>query len=233
MANDLFPQVFPFLSPLPNTTIKPVQGSSFILRIRPLFLRFSSFPVDLLPPSATIYETKLCRRSREPVASPGGNRMDRRTFLKTAAAGYVVAGFTGSALAADLFYPTQVDKSLFVGLNRVKDPAKKTALEKSHAPVLSAPTSVKAGEPFTVEVAVGENLHVMGPAHWIEYIELSIGNEPAGRADLQPRGYLKPKVAFTVVLPKEAAPAGKVTLVAKQECNLHGLWEGTLDIAVT
>ena len=91
----------------------------------------------------------------------------------------------------------------------------------------------KAGEPFTVEVSVGENLHIMSPAHWIEYIELNIGNEPAGRIDLQPKGYLKPKASFTVMLPADAAPTGKVTLIARQRCNLHGLWEGTLDITVT
>jgi superoxide reductase len=159
--------------------------------------------------------------------------MDRRAFLKTAVAGSVVAGFAGTALAAERFFPTPVDQSLFTGINRVKDPAKKTALEKSHAPVLTAPATVKAGEPFVVEVAVGESLHAMGPTHWIEYIELNIGNEPAGRVELQSKGYLKPKVAFTVVIPREAAPAGKLTLVAKQQCNLHGLWEGSLDIAVT
>lgn len=159
--------------------------------------------------------------------------MDRRTFLKTAVAGSVAAGFAGTAFAAEYYFPAQVDQSLFAGINRAKDPAKKSGLEKSHAPVLTAPSTVKAGEPFTVEVAVGETLHVMGPSHWIGFIELSIGNEPAGKVDLQPKGYLKPKVAFTVVIPKEAAPSGKVTLVAKQQCNLHGLWEGSLDIAVS
>lgn len=158
--------------------------------------------------------------------------MDRRTFLKTAVAGSVAAGFAGTAFAAEYYFPTQVDQSLFKGINRVKDPARKSALEKSHAPVLTAPSKVKAGEPFTVEVAVGESLHVMGPSHWIGSIELNIGNEPAGRVDLQPKGYLKPKVAFTVVVPKEAVLSGKVTLVAKQQCNLHGLWEGSLDITV-
>jgi len=158
--------------------------------------------------------------------------MDRRTFIKSAVAGSVAAGFKGTVFAADIFYPVQVDKSLFVGINRVKDPASKTPLEKSHAPVIAAPSSVKADEPFTVEVSVGEKLHVMGPSHWIGFIELSIGNEPAGRLELQPRGFLKPKAVFTVVLTKESAPAGKVTLVAKQECNLHGIWEGTFDITV-
>lgn len=159
--------------------------------------------------------------------------MDRRTFLKTAVAGSMAAGFAGKAFAAGYYFSTQVDQSLFAGINRVKDPARKSGLEKSHAPVITAPATVKAGEPFTVEVAVGEILHVMGPSHWIGFIALSIGNEPAGKVDLQPKGYLKPKVAFTVVVPKDAAPSGKVTLVAKQQCNLHGLWEGSLDIAVT
>jgi len=159
--------------------------------------------------------------------------MDRRTFLQSAVAGSFVVGFAGTAAAAGRYFPTNVDQALFEGINRVKDLANKTPLEKGHAPVLIAPTTVKAGEPFNVEVAVGESLHPMGPSHWIEYIELNIGNEPAGRTELQPKGYLKPKVTFTVVLPKEAAPTGEVTLVARQHCNLHGLWEGSLDIKVT
>jgi superoxide reductase len=159
--------------------------------------------------------------------------MNRRTFLKAAVTGSFTVGLTGMAAAAEHYFPTKVDQSLFEGINRLKDPANKTPLEKSHAPVLIAPSLVKAGEPFTVEVDVGESLHSMSPTHWIEYIDLNIGNEPAGRVDLQPKGYLKPKVLFTVVLPREAAPSGKLTLVARQHCNLHGLWEGSLDISVS
>lgn len=158
--------------------------------------------------------------------------MDRRTFLKTAAIGSFVTGISASLASAERYFPVKVDQSLFTTINHAKDPAKKTPLENSHAPVISAPSSVKAGEPFSVEVSVGENLHGMGPSHWIEYIELAIGNEPAGRIDMQPKGYLKPKVTFMVVLPKETAPSGKVTLVASQRCNLHGLWESSIDISV-
>jgi superoxide reductase len=158
--------------------------------------------------------------------------MDRRTFLKTAAMGSIATGFGATVASAERFFPVKVDQSLFTDINRAKDPAKKTPLEKSHAPVISVPASVKAGEPFTVEVSIGENIHGMGPSHWIEYIEIAIGNEPAGRIDMQPKGYLKPKVTFQVVLPKESAPAGKVTLVALQRCNLHGLWESSIDISV-
>jgi superoxide reductase len=162
----------------------------------------------------------------------GGEIMDRRTFLKTTAIGTVTGSMFAGVAAAERYFPTKVNQSLFENINRAKDPTQKTPLEKGHVPVLKAPASVKAGEPFIVEVSVGETVHPMGPAHWIEYIELNIGNEPAGRIDFQPKGYLKPKASFTVVLSAEAAPSGKVALVARQQCNMHGLWEGSLDITV-
>jgi superoxide reductase len=157
--------------------------------------------------------------------------MDRRTFIKGAVVGSIAAGFATTASATG-FYPQQIDQTLFDNINRVKDPAKKTPLEKSHAPVIMAPAMVKAGEMFSVEVSVGEKLHGMSPAHWIQDIELFIANEPAGRLEMQPKGYLSPKVRFSVTLPPEAVVAGKVTLVAAQHCNLHGYWESRLDIQV-
>jgi len=159
--------------------------------------------------------------------------MDRRTFLKTATIGTAGLGIAGKVVGAERYFPVKADQSLFETINRIKDPSHPAPLEKSHAPVITAPARVKAGEPFAVEVSVGEVLHPMGPSHWIEFIDLNIGNEPAGRIDFQPRGYLAPRVTFTVVLTKDAAPAGKVTLLAHQRCNLHGYWEGSLDITVT
>jgi superoxide reductase len=158
--------------------------------------------------------------------------MDRRTFLKTATVGTLAAGIAGEAFAVEKYFPVKVDPSLFQTINRVKDPANKTPLEKLHVPVITAPAKVKAGEPFSVEVSIGEILHPMGEAHWIEFIQLDIGNEPAGRMAFQPHGYLQPKATFTVTLTKESAPSGKVTLVAHERCNLHGYWESNLDIVV-
>jgi superoxide reductase len=162
-----------------------------------------------------------------------GEIMNRRNFLKAVAFGTVASGIAGKTFAAEKYFPVKADQSLFETINRVKDASNKTPLEKSHAPVITAPATVKAGESFTVEVSVGQVVHPMGPAHWIEYIELNIGNEPAGRIDFEPKGYLHPKATFNVVLTKESAPAGKVTLITHQRCNLHGYWEGTLDITVT
>lgn len=158
--------------------------------------------------------------------------MDRRTFLATTLISTVAAGIGRAASAAERYFPEKVDETLFSTINRTKVPGKKSPLEMSHAPLITAPASVKAGDLFTVEVSVGEKVHTMGPAHWIEYIELAIGNEPVGRVDFQSKGFAKPKVSFTVALPKDIAPKGMVTLVATQRCNLHGLWESTLDIAL-
>jgi superoxide reductase len=157
--------------------------------------------------------------------------MDRRTFIKGAVVGTITAGFASTASATG-FYPQAIDQSLFENINRVKDPSKKTPLEKSHAPIITVPASVKPGEMFSVEVSVGEKLHGMSPAHWIQDIEFFIANEPAGRVELQPKGFLSPKVQFHVTLPADIAPGGKVTLVATQHCNLHGYWESRHDIQV-
>jgi len=158
--------------------------------------------------------------------------MDRRTFVKTAALGTLAVGMSGTAFAGERYFPSKTDPGLFETINRVKEPGSKTPLEMSHAPFITAPAKVKAGEPFTVEVSVGEKIHAMGPTHWIENIELNIGNEPAGRIDLPSTGYLNPKATFTVVLTKEAAPTGEVTLIARQRCNLHGYWESAQNVTV-
>lgn len=158
--------------------------------------------------------------------------MDRRTFLTTTLIGSVVVGIGGAASAAERYFPGKVNESLFDSINRIKVPGKKSPLEMSHAPVILAPASVNAGELFMVEVSVGEKVHDMGQTHWIEYIELAVGNEPAGRVIFQSRGFMKPRVSFAVTLQKDVATNGIVTLVARERCNLHGLWESTLNIAV-
>jgi superoxide reductase len=157
--------------------------------------------------------------------------MNRRELLTTAAAG-VAAITLGRRFAwAKDYYPTEVDEALFAGINRVKDPANETGLEKAHSPVITAPEKVKAGEAFDVEVAVGKVPHPMGPKHWIEYVQLNIGNEPAGTLMLRSHGYMAPKGRFSIEL-GENLRGKKISLVVQIKCNLHGIWQDSATVEV-
>ncbi len=158
--------------------------------------------------------------------------MERRNFLRAVAvgAGSIVA--VGRLALAEEHFPVNVDEKLWKGINRLENPQNETILEKLHVPVITAPEKVKAGEIFDVGVAVGKALHPMGPSHWIEYVQLSIGNEPAGTLAFRSHGYLKPETKFAVVLDDDLK--GKtISLVATLKCNLHGIWQHYVNIEVT
>lgn len=92
-------------------------------------------------------------------------------------------------------------------------------LEKKHIPVIEAPSKVKKGETFEVLVEVGRHLkHPNENAHYIEWIELFSGETFLARVDLIPR-MTEPKVKLAIAL-DHAHP-----LVARERCNLHGLWQ--------
>jgi superoxide reductase len=157
--------------------------------------------------------------------------MERRNFLKATAIGagslFLVAG---QSLAQEHF-PVPVDENLWKGINRLEHPENETTLEKLHVPVITAPQKVKAGEVFEIKISTGKELHPMGPTHWIEYLQLSIGNEPAGTIMYRSHGYMKAQNTFSVVLGDDMK--GKtVSLVATIKCNLHGIWQHYADVEV-
>jgi superoxide reductase len=113
------------------------------------------------------------------------------------------------------------EEDLFCGLNKAKTEniEDMTDLEKKHTPVISAPTKVKKGESFEVNIEVGKYLtHPNENAHFIEWIELFSGDTFLARVNLEPR-LTVPQVKFVVSLDHEHA------LVAKERCNLHGVWK--------
>lgn len=115
---------------------------------------------------------------------------------------------------------------------------------EKHVPVIEAPESVKAGEKFTVQVAVGKEIaHPNTTEHHIRWIRL----------------YFKPdggKFAYDVALfefnahgesvegpnkgPVYSEPVGQTalklnvsgTLLATSYCNIHGVWEYAVNIKV-
>lgn len=115
---------------------------------------------------------------------------------------------------------------LFAGVNRVKDPAAPTDLEKKHLPDISAPTEVKAREPFAVTITIGKNLpHPDEGGHWIQWLELYAGEGYLARADLTATVSATP-VTFTLKLNQDSE------LVVRARCNLHGVWENRVPIKV-
>jgi superoxide reductase len=155
-------------------------------------------------------------------------RIDRRGFLRSSAllGGVALLG-PGRALAAtdtlEWLSPVEVDPTLFAGINRVRDPQSLSPLEKKHAPVVRVLELAQPGKAFAVEVAVGEVLHPMTDGHHIHYVELFAGNEPAGRLEFS-RTLNEPRATFYLVLDRSA------TLVVREYCNLHGLWESRMNL---
>lgn len=154
--------------------------------------------------------------------------MQRRSFLRSTllASALLLSGGAAQAAGGQLRGYAAVEPELFQGINRIKDAGKPTAVEQKHAPVLLLPEKIKAGETFELTVTVGEVLHPMSPAHYIQYVELLAGNEPAGRIEFAP-GFNQPKATFFLRFDRP------VTLVVREYCNLHGLWESRQDLVLS
>lgn len=157
--------------------------------------------------------------------------MNRRDLLKgTAMSALAIACGKGIAFAKE-FYPVQVDENLFQGINRLQNLQHETDLEKLHVPVIHAPEKVKAGEIFPVDLTIGKILHPMGPAHWIENVQINIGNEPAGTLLFHSHGSMKPEARLNLMLGDDLK--GKtVSLVVQDKCNLHGIWQSYVNVEV-
>lgn len=115
---------------------------------------------------------------------------------------------------------------LFKQINYPKDPNNMTDLEKKHWPRIECPDSVEANKPFDVTVNIGVGLdHPSELAHFIEWVSISRGSCDIGRVYLQPKNSY-PRVTFRIALDKNT------TLVARESCNLHGIWENKKEITV-
>jgi superoxide reductase len=116
--------------------------------------------------------------------------------------------------------------------------------KEKHMPVIEAPAQVKPGEVFQVKVGIGKEIaHPNTSEHHIEWIDLyfhpegekfphqvghfgfSAHGEAAAGPNLGPV-YTDPQVVVTLKVSKPG------TLHALALCNIHGLWENELVLAV-
>jgi superoxide reductase len=115
---------------------------------------------------------------------------------------------------------------------------------EKHVPVIEAPTKVKAGEKFTVEVTVGKEIaHPNTTEHHIRWIRLCFKPDTGNVYDLglfefnahgesteganKGPAYTEPSAQVTIKLNASG------TLLAASYCNIHGLWESTKDISIS
>ena len=82
-----------------------------------------------------------------------------------------------------------------------------------------------------MDVAIGKVPHPMGPTHWIEHLQLNVGNEPAGNVIFRSHGYVKAASKFDMVLGNDLK--GKtISLIVQIKCNLHGIWQNYVNLEV-
>ena len=118
------------------------------------------------------------------------------------------------------------EKALFCKLNKPEDVEQDSPVAKKHVPVITVPEVLKAGEFYDVKITVGEIEHPNENEHFIQWIEFYIGNVFLGRFDFAPV-MTKPEVTIPLKLGHHGLDS---TLRAISRCNLHGLWEGKVQI---
>ena len=120
---------------------------------------------------------------------------------------------------------------------------------EKHVPAIAAPESVKAGEPFEVEVSVGKEIpHPNTLEHHIAWVALYFVADwsqlpvELARAEFRAHGpdlFTAPILKATITLPPPPLPQSTTppllsgTLHAVAYCNIHGLWESERNIAAT
>jgi superoxide reductase len=110
-------------------------------------------------------------------------------------------------------------------------PQDKEGKEK-HVPQIEAPDKVKAEEPFEVSVVVGEEVpHPNTIEHHIKWIQVYAkeeGSRPVVHVATFDAGptFAEPKVTFKMMLRKSS------TIHAIEYCNIHGVWDNSVEVEV-
>ncbi len=105
-----------------------------------------------------------------------------------------------------------------------------TDFEKKHTPFIECPDSVKAGEIYEVKIKTSGVEHPMEDGHFIQFIELKIGDIPLARVNLTQ--YTKPEVVLNVKAPGEGHEGNTMKLTSYMYCNLHGIWKSEKEINI-
>lgn len=108
---------------------------------------------------------------------------------------------------------------------------------EKHVPVIHAPEVVKANEEFEIKVLIGEEIpHPNTLEHYIAWIKVYFHQEGSkfpielGTYTFAAHGegeiYANPNVVANIKVSKPG------TIYATSYCNIHGLWENSLELNV-
>jgi len=117
-----------------------------------------------------------------------------------------------------ILLPSQVLAGQFDGLKTADNPA--------HTPLITAPDTVKVGEPFQVTITLGAKPHPSDSGHFIRFIALYAGDVELGRTTLTPT-LTRPTVTYTLTLSQST------TLRALAAPNHSAAWVSEHPITVT
>lgn len=118
------------------------------------------------------------------------------------------------------------EKALFCKVNKIESGKEASELEKKHTPVIEIPEIMEVKKWYDAKIKVGEIEHPSENEHFIQWIELYIGNVYLGRFDFAPV-MTRPEVTIPIVL-SHAGLDSHLRAIAR--CNLHGLWEGSVNV---
>ncbi len=142
--------------------------------------------------------------------------MERRKFVKGAVATAAAALVMGKVEKTFAKKNEETKK-----INRLTNKKNPSMLEKKHVPLIKAPSKVKKGEWFDVEVKVGFMVeHPSTPEHFINEIKLILDGHETIELDNERGGNTSPNGYFRIRLNKTCR------LEAISECNIHGVWMG-------
>ena len=99
------------------------------------------------------------------------------------------------------------------------DPATADDFEVKHAPTITA-KPVEGGYQVHIRVGTDEVPHPSESAHWINWIDLRVGDNSIARFDLT--HLVTPDITCNIALD----PGTEINVISS--CNIHGLWGATL-----
>ncbi|HHE04978.1 MAG TPA: Neelaredoxin [candidate division WOR-3 bacterium] len=101
---------------------------------------------------------------------------------------------------------------------------------KRHKPIIKAPPAVKAGENFEIKIKIGEKPHPNTFEHHIRWIQIFVKpeNRPmiyGGNFEFGPN-VLVPEITLKMCLDRTS------TIYTLSYCNIHGVWENSIEIKI-